>query len=51
MSGVTLVLLIIAYEITETWLRYLLARWLGGWCERNSAWCVAALRSAQAGRP
>ncbi len=51
MNGVTLVLLIITYEIVETYVRYVLGRWFGGWCARNSAWCRAAIQSRSAGRP
>lgn len=49
MHGLGIVLLIIAYEIVETYLRYVLGRWFSGWCERNSAWCRAAIRSKSVG--
>ena len=47
-KGLGLILLIVIYEIAETYLRYALGRWLAGWRKRNSAWCRAAIRSRSA---
>ena len=47
-KGLGLILLIVIYEIAETYLRYALGRWLASWRKRNSAWCKAAIRSRSA---